>query len=84
MPDPTKRSSVTGRDDYVIAKALVYAIAFIESLPEQQRELSDRDDMVALLNDLVPSAAEREELARHLEQKTGFRPDITDWKAPGR
>jgi hypothetical protein len=78
------KPSVTGRDDYLIAKALLYAIAFIESLPEQQRELSDRDDMVALLNHVVPAAVEREELARNLEQRTGFLPDITRLKSAGR
>jgi hypothetical protein len=83
MPDPTNRS-VTGRDDYLIAKALVYAIAFIESLPEQQRELADRDDMVALLNSRVPAAVEREELAKHVERKTGILPNFTDWKMPNR
>ena len=83
MPGSSKQS-VTGRDDYLIAKALLYAITFIESLPEQQRELSDRDDMVALLNHVVPAAVEREELVRSLEQRTGFLPDIARLKSIGR
>ena len=83
MSDSSK-PSVTGRDDYLIAKALLYAITFIESLPEQQRELSDRDDMVALLHQFVPAAVEREELARNLEQRTGFLPDVTRSTSTGR
>ena len=82
MSDSSK-PTVTGRDDYLIAKALLYAIAFIESLPEQQRELSDRDDMVALLNHFVPAAVEREQLARNLEQRTGFLPDIARLTSTG-
>jgi hypothetical protein len=41
--------SVTGRDGYIIAKALAYAIVSIEGLPEKRREWSDAQDMKLLL-----------------------------------
>ena len=77
----TRKLSLTGRDGYIVAKALAYAIAFIDSLPEAKREVSDRDDMVALLVDNVPDPTEREWLARGVEAHTGVLPDLTDWKA---
>ena len=77
----TEKPSVTGRDGYIMAKALAYAIAYIDSLPEEKREASDRNDMVALLNDNVPDPTEREWLARGVEAHTGVLPDLTDWKA---
>lgn len=75
---------VTGRDRYVTTKALAYAIAFIDSLPEDQQESSDRDDMVALLVALLPNMVEREILAQSVQSHTGVLPDITDWKHPSR
>jgi len=84
MHDDDDSYSVTGRDGYVLIKALVYAIAFIDSLPEKQREVSDRDDMVALLNHLTPNPVTVEQLAQKVERKTGILPDPTDWKAPHR
>jgi hypothetical protein len=45
-----KQKNVTGRDGYIICKALAYAIAAIERLPEQWQEHGDREDMRALLN----------------------------------
>ena len=43
------RMNVTGRDGYIVAKALAYAILTIESLPEERQEYSDCLDMRALL-----------------------------------
>ena len=40
---------MTQRDDYLIKKALAYAIEAIDRLPKQWQEASDRDDMVKLL-----------------------------------
>jgi hypothetical protein len=37
--------SITGRDGYIVAKALAYAIEVIGSLPERQQEWSDREEM---------------------------------------
>ncbi len=72
---------VTGRDGYIITKALAYAIAFIDSLTEQKREKSDRDDMVAILIALAPDEAWRERIAEDVRIHTGIAPDLTDWKS---
>jgi hypothetical protein len=72
---------VTHRDGYIIAKALAYAIATIDSLPEKRQERSDRDDMVAILCALYPDPSGREDFARGVEAHTGRLPDLTDWKA---
>jgi hypothetical protein len=40
---------VTGRDAYILAKALAYAIQTIEALPERWQEWSDCRDMQAIL-----------------------------------
>ena len=50
----TGKPSVTGRDGYIMAKALAYAIACIDGLPEERREVSNRCDMVALLFSTPP------------------------------
>jgi hypothetical protein len=39
----------TGRDGLIICKALAYAIAAIEALPEEWQEWSDKEDVVNLL-----------------------------------
>ena len=44
------RSALTGRDGYIIAKALAYAIAVIDRLPPELQERSDQDDMRQLLD----------------------------------
>lgn len=69
-------------DGRVLAKALACAIALIDGLPDQlrKREASDRDDMVYLMNVVVPDAAERERYAIEAERITGTLPDLTDWK----
>ena len=70
---------ITGRDDYVIAKALTYAIAFIGSLPPKNQEQSDRDDMVTLLRARTSDDI-RTILADTVHSKTGIRPALTDRK----
>jgi hypothetical protein len=63
----TKRSGVTGRDGYVIATALAYAIEAIEALPEEWQEWSDLQDMKRLrealfseqIRDLTAQSARR-------------------------
>jgi hypothetical protein len=42
-------TSITGRDVYITAKALLYAIEAINALPPQHQEWSDLQDMKALL-----------------------------------
>jgi hypothetical protein len=44
------RSSITGRDDYILMKALGYAIEAIGRLPRRWQEGSDQEDMIMLLN----------------------------------
>jgi hypothetical protein len=73
-------AEITGRDDYIIAKALAYAIAFIDELPEDQQAASDRNNMAALLVAKVPDHVEREKLVRDVELHTGVPPDLIDFK----
>lgn len=48
-------NNITGRDSFIIAKALCYAIETMECLPERQRESGDCDDMRRLLARAVNS-----------------------------
>jgi len=41
-------AQVTGRDGFIIGKALVYAVARIQSLPDEKQEWSDMSDMCAI------------------------------------
>jgi hypothetical protein len=68
--------NITGRDGHVIRKALAYAIASIDSLPERRQEFSDRSDMLVLLLALVPHAMDRDALAKEVESHTGTLPNI--------
>ncbi len=42
-------NNVTGRDGYIIANALMYAICTIQNLPEDRQEWSDMRDMCDLV-----------------------------------
>jgi hypothetical protein len=42
-------TEVTGRDHFIMCKALAYAIVAIGRLPKEWQEQSDREDMLALL-----------------------------------
>jgi hypothetical protein len=55
-PDP-REFMKSGRGQYIIAKALHYAIKHIGSLPPEERPESDREDMLFILNGCYPSAA---------------------------
>lgn len=55
---PPSYGGITGRDGYIIAAALAYAITAIDNLPFRLRKDSDRDDMLTLLLALVPCPAE--------------------------
>jgi hypothetical protein len=46
----TNQDNITGRDGFIIRKALAYAIEAIESLPKCWQERSDTDEMIQLLN----------------------------------
>lgn len=50
-------SSVTGRDGYITLKAMLYAIACIQSLPEADREYGDLQDMRTLVRAKVHDMA---------------------------
>ena len=45
---------ITGRDSYIIARALYLAINYIDSLPFEDREISDQADMKQILNARFP------------------------------
>ena len=65
-----KSRSITGRDGYIMAQALAYAIEAIEHLPDKWQEWSNKEDMKLLLNTLQPGMAEnlRIEARGQLEQ----------------
>jgi hypothetical protein len=84
MPTPEKSAepkpppapeSVTGRDGYIIQKALAYAAHYIVGLPREHQEASDQNDMLCLLRHLNPTKAGRSFLMQttgaKLEQITG-------------
>jgi len=52
-----EKESVTGRDGYILCKALAYAINVIERLPETRQEWSDCQDMKLILATLNPTLA---------------------------
>lgn len=49
MTRKADQTSITGRDGFIVNKALLYAIAHIQSLPEERQEWSDMRDMCAIL-----------------------------------
>ena len=71
-----------GRAQHILAKALCYAVAAMDSLPEQKRTASDRDDIVALILANF-SESQREIYMAEVERNTGHAPDMTDWKGAG-
>jgi len=70
----SKPSDITGRDTYIIAKALAYGITTIDHLPKERQEGSDRDDMERLLAAMLPDDPERLELMRSVRAHMGFEP----------
>ena len=56
--------NVTGRDGYIITKALAYAIEAISSLPAAWQENGDQNDMKRLLESLVPNDTQLQHLLR--------------------
>lgn len=48
MARKSKATSLTGRDGYIMGQALVYAIAHIQSLPEEKQEFSNMCDMCTI------------------------------------
>ena len=62
-------TDVTGRDDYIIAKALAYAITAIEVLPFRDSEWSDQQDMKKLFDHIVTGDGERARLIEDARRK---------------
>jgi hypothetical protein len=56
---PGTPMDITSRDRFIIGKALLYAIKYVDNLPEHVREHSGRNDMVRLLKMLSPKTVER-------------------------
>jgi hypothetical protein len=54
MKKSLTNTNITGRDNYIIAKALIYAIAEIQSLPSEKQEYSDMMDMCDIANKFWP------------------------------
>lgn len=70
--------SITGRDGYIVRKALLYAVASIQNLPPEKQELSDMADMCRILRaDIYPFAPH---MVLSVEWHTGSRPDL--WPEP--
>jgi hypothetical protein len=71
---------ITSRDRFIIGKALLYAIKYVDNLPEHVREQSERNDMVRLLKMLSPKtiemAKDTEAAYRNSVLKTGKPIDI--------
>jgi hypothetical protein len=69
--------SITGRDGYIVAQALAYAILVIEALPNHSQEYSNCQDMKAIFEARVSEqmrAILMESARFHLfNDKSGFR-----------
>ena len=51
--------SITGRDEYIVARALYLAARYIEWLPAHLQADSDRADMIAILSQNFPDMKTR-------------------------
>jgi hypothetical protein len=56
---PGAPMDITSRDRFIIGKALLYAIKYVDNLPAHLQEQSERNDMVRLLKMLSPKTVER-------------------------
>ena len=68
-------TNITGRDDYIVCQALVYAVAAIQALPHKQQEWNNMVDMAAPAR----ASTDMETLARlsvAVEQKFGHDVDL--------
>ena len=68
----------TVRGNLMIAKALAYAIAAIDALPDNMKEASDRDDMVHILTTNFPQWMPL--VAASVQCHTSRCPDLKDYK----
>jgi hypothetical protein len=69
-----------GRDEYVITKALAYAIGSIQSQTRDRQDWSDLRDMVTVFLARVPDPEVQKIFADSVERRTGYRPRFMDWK----
>jgi len=69
---------ITGRDSYIINKALAIAVAMIDAQPLRQRELSDREDMVTILM-ATATNKERDALAMAVGSRYGTTPKLSPY-----
>jgi hypothetical protein len=76
--------NVTGRDGFIMAKALAYAITTIDRLPRVRQEGSDRDDMRDLLCAMVPGEAQRSEIMLSAQRHVCFEPFFEEPQDPQR
>jgi hypothetical protein len=83
----SKSKSITGRDGYIMAKALYWAIKYSQQQPDGLREWSDEQDMKALLNAHYRFFAEGfvetgKRALECLDEDRAYLPDHTedDWK----
>ena len=66
--------NITGRDDYIVARALYLAIKWIDAMPVEHKSPSDQTDMRAILDARWPELKEtfafQDDLA--LAKRNGF------------
>jgi len=74
MDGPAK--GVTGRDEYLICKALAFAVATIVGSRTRARPLSDVDHMIALLHAICQDPLLRSSLAEAAFRCTGTLPNL--------
>lgn len=67
-------ANITGRDDDVMRKGLIYAIANIQQLPSERQEWSDMSDMCAIARTIRPD--ELGFLISSVQAHTGLSIDI--------
>jgi hypothetical protein len=65
----------------LLSRAIVYALAYVDSLPPQKRVPGERDHLVFLLHLITQDDAASEQLVEEVRRLTGDCPDLTDHQA---
>lgn len=55
LPINIETKGITGRDGYIIAEALVYAMRYIDEMPDNVRPTADKNDIIKILNAAFPT-----------------------------
>lgn len=77
-----KTDSITGRDGYIMGQALYWAVKWSQAQPENLREWSNEQDMIALLKARFPLWGDgRVKVANHMLDE--FRKEQAEGKEPG-